>query len=106
MAFTLRPGMVRLGPFRVNISNQLTVSSVSIKILRLSFIVWSRTRKPGLSFVDGPSRANWAVSARKKEHPTPVEDCPSFFKVMLWLTMGGLAILAVLAVVVGLAIWL
>ena len=95
MALTLRPGMMRIWPLRINISSRLTVSSVSVKLWIFSFILWSRTQKSGLSFIDGPSRANFAVSRRKRDSAVPHEKCPSIISVFAWIGAFWLAAILV-----------
>ncbi|MCM3925388.1 DUF4236 domain-containing protein [Frankia sp. AiPs1] len=62
LRYTRRP---RYGPFHVNVSEQ-GVSSVTLKLGRVSWRVWSRHRRGGLSSVDLPGPFSYRREGRSR----------------------------------------
>ncbi|WP_261554168.1 DUF4236 domain-containing protein [Frankia tisae] len=60
LRYTRRP---RYGPFYVNVSER-GVSSVTLKLGRISWRVWSRNRRGGLSSVDLPGPFSYRREGR------------------------------------------
>jgi hypothetical protein len=60
--YTRRP---RYGPFHVNISEH-GVQSVTLKVGRISWRVWSRRHRGGLSSIDLPGPFSYRRQARQR----------------------------------------
>ncbi|ABW16236.1 DUF4236 domain-containing protein [Frankia sp. Mgl5] len=62
LRYTRRP---RYGPFHVNVSEN-GVSSVTLKLGRVSWRVWSKNRRGGLSSVDLPGPFSYRRDGRRR----------------------------------------
>jgi uncharacterized protein DUF4236 len=62
LRYTRRP---RYGPFHVNISEN-GVQSVTLKLGRISWRVWSKRQRAGLSSVDLPGPLSYRRSAKRR----------------------------------------
>lgn len=48
---TYRP---QIGPFRLNFNNKMQISTVALRLFGITFRIWSRSQKTGISSYDLP----------------------------------------------------
>lgn len=61
---TFRP---RVGPFAVNTDKTLQPTSVTFKLGPLTYRLWSRRSRQGVSSVDLPGPWSWRSTARRRQ---------------------------------------
>jgi hypothetical protein len=61
---TFRP---RVGPFAVNTDKALRPTSVTFKLGPLTYRLWSRRSRRGVSSVDLPGPWSWRPAARRRQ---------------------------------------